>query len=75
MSQEWLDKVAGYAANKAHAAERLQETTRRQAEQAVGEHAQATRLLQLLEQIAAAQAEQTTLLREILASLQPGEGR
>ena len=75
MSQEWLDKVAGYTANKAHAAERLQETTRRQAEQAVGEHAEATRVLRLLEQIAAAQAEQTTLLRDILASLQRGEGR
>ena len=75
MSQEWLDKVAGYAANKEHAAERLQETTRRQAEQGAAERAEATRLLQLLEEMAAAQAEQTTLLREILATLQDSRGR
>ncbi len=69
MSQEWMDKLASYTPDR----ERAQAAGRQQAEHAAAERARPERLVQLLEQLVAAQAEQTALLREILAAVR-GQG-
>ena len=72
MSQEWMDKLAGFTADK----ERAQAAGQHQSEQAAAERAQGTRVVQLLEQLVSAQAKQTALLEQLLAVVQAqGGGR